>query len=77
MPRSETSSFPPKLDKYVCQMQSYAHHLELSCARLYVLFVQGPGRNPELLVYDIEFTPRELRENWQALLNHARHRRML
>ena len=78
MPRtSTTSSFPPKLNKYVCQMQSYAHNLELGAARLYVLFVQGRGKDPELLVYDIEFTARELKDNWDAMMNHARHQRLL
>ena len=77
MPRTPTSSFPPKLSKYVCQMQSYARSLELSAARLYVLFIQGRGKDPELLVYDIAFTARELQDNWDAMMNHARHQRLL
>ena len=77
MPRTPASSFPPKLNKYVCQMQSYAYNLELSTARLYVLFVQGRGKDPELLVYDIEFTARELKNNWNAMMNHARHQKLL
>ena len=77
MPRRPASSFPPKFDKYVCQMQSYALNLELSLARLYVLFIQGAGRDPELLVYDIEFTERELQTNWSMMMNHAKQRKML
>ena len=77
MPRKPASSFPPKFDKYVCQLQSYAHNLELSRARLYVLFVQGAGQDPELLVYDIEFTERELQTNYAMMMNHARHQRLI
>jgi len=77
MPRMPASTFPPKLDKYVCQQQSYCHNLEINKSRLYVLFIQGRGKDPELLVYDIAFTARELQTNWEMLLNHARHRKLL
>lgn len=72
MPRKPTSTFPPKLNKYVCQMQSYCHNLEINLARLYVLFVQGPGKDPEFLVYDVEFSARELRGGWSMMMNFAK-----
>ncbi len=77
MPRRPTSTFPPKFDKYICQMQSYSHNLEISSARLYVLFIQGAGKDPELLCYDIEFTEKELKNNWTMMMNHARKEKML
>jgi hypothetical protein len=79
VPREAANGFPPKFDKYFTQMKAYCHHLDLGHARLLAFFVNGDYRppKPELLAWDIEFTPRELRENWQMLLNHARHKRML
>lgn len=78
VPRIEGNSFPPKFDKYVCQMKAYCYHLDTPYARLIVFFVNGKGDStPELLAWDIEFTRRELEENWQMLMNHARSRRML
>lgn len=77
VPREAATTFPPKFDKYVCQMKAYCYHLELSGARLLTYFVNGTGRAPELLAWDIEFTPRELQENWRMLLNHAKHKRFL
>ena len=79
VPRDLANGFPPKFDKYFVQMKAYCHHLDLGHARLLAFFVNGDYRppKPELLAWDIEFTPRELRENWQMLLNHAKHKRML
>jgi hypothetical protein len=74
VPREQSNSFPPKFDKYFTQMRAYCYHLKLDYARLLAFFVNGNYRppKPELLAWDIEFTARELRENWQMLLNHAR-----
>ena len=77
MPREPSNNFPPKFNKYLCQMKAYGYHLELAHARLLTYFVNGMGRAPELLAWDIEFTARELKDNWQMLLNHARSKRML
>ncbi len=59
-----------------CQMKFYCYELETPYATLVSYFVNGPGNyhGPELLVWDIEFTARELQENQQMLRNHARHR---
>lgn len=55
------------------QMKAYCYHLDLGHARLLAFFVNGDYRppKPELLAWDIEFSSRELRENWQMLLNHV------
>lgn len=76
-PEGPATCFPPKFNKYVCQMQAYCYHLEMSEARLLTYFVNGRKGSPELLAWDIEFTKRELEENWRKLMNHARHKRML
>ena len=78
VPRETASRFPPKFDKHICQMQCYCRSLETPYARLVVLFVNGPGSfskklGPELLAWDIEFSPRELEDNWTMVTNHARH----
>lgn len=70
VPRAEASSFPPKFRKYFWQMMFYCHGLGLSQARLLAYFVNGSGRTPELLAWDIDFTAQELRENYQMLMNH-------
>lgn len=76
LPTRSTSSFPSKFDKYTCQMMSYCYHLETPRARLYFASTYKP-HDPVMLVYDIEFTPRELRDNWAAMVNHAHHTGLL
>lgn len=76
------AGFPAKFDKWLVQMKAYCYNLELNYARLYALFVYGDydrskGPNPQFRAWDIEFTARELKENWQMLMNHARHARLL
>lgn len=73
------NAFPPRFDKILTQMKSYAYNLETPDGRLYVFFVNGNYRppKPEVLAWDITFTARELKENWDMMMNHARHRRML
>ena len=55
------------------------YHLELAHARLLAFFINGNYRHtgPELLAWDIEFTKRELDENWRMLKNHAISKGML
>lgn len=78
VPREPSNSFPPKFDKYFTQMMAYCYHLCTPYARLFGFFVCGNwdrtrGNQPEFLAWDIEFTKRELDENWRMLVNHARH----
>ena len=79
VPHEQANSFPPKFDKWFTQVKSYCHALETPWARLYAFFVNGDYKppSPELLAWDIEFSKRELGENMSALLNHARHKRLL
>lgn len=79
VPRHKGEQFPAKFDKYFTQMKGYCHNLDTNLARLYTFHVNGTYRpmTPELLAWDIEFSARELHENWQMLMNFARERRML
>lgn len=84
VPNTPTNSFPEKFDKYVCQMQSYCWCLETPYARLITYHVNGGyeflkkghdkkrGPQPKLLAWDIEFSARELKENWAAIINTAK-----
>lgn len=72
VPREPASGFPPKFDKYMTQLLFYTDGLETPWGRLYVYFVNGLGRGPEFLAWELEFTAREQQENRQMLLNHAK-----
>lgn len=76
-PRLVNAPFPPKYDKWLTQAMVYAYWLETTFVRLYAMFVNGSHYAPELLVWDIEFHPRELIENHDRLMNHAKHRGMM
>lgn len=70
----------PKFAKWLTQMRVYGHHLQLPSWRLYGLFVNGDyrqHRDPVFKAFDVEFTAREMREEWAMLVNHGRHRRLL
>lgn len=78
VPRESARAFPPKFDKYFTQIKGYCHGLGIPHARLYSLFVNGDyrGYTPEMLAWDIEFSARELQENWTMLMHYARKRGM-
>ncbi len=92
MPMEEVANgrFPPKFDKYMTQMKAYCHVLDTPYARLLGFFVNGgyeflrkanKGKRlpptPQMLAWDIEFTKRELDDEWAVLMRHARNKRML
>lgn len=65
-----------------CQMRCYCHHLETPYARLIGCFVNGDYNHykcgdPQVLGWDIEYTARELKENWAMVRNHALHKGIL
>ncbi len=69
-----------KFDKWFCQMKAYCYHLETVHAILYPFFVVGDytDKQPKFdVAYKIEFTERELTENWDMLLKFARKHGML
>jgi hypothetical protein len=75
VPRVSATAFHPKFAKYLTQMKCYGHHLELPQQRLLAFFVNGDYRppRPELLAWDIEFTAREMRDEWTMVKNHGKH----
>lgn len=83
-PRKAGDSFSPKYNKYILQMQDGCNAIETSHARLYVYYVNGRGssfrrgsvveQGPELLTFDIEFSARELKEAFDLMVNHKRHK---
>lgn len=80
IPDCTMNRFPPKFDKWFMQMKAYCHNLDINTARLYVYFVNADyprSPRPILRAFDIEFTARELRENWQFLVNFATEEGML
>jgi hypothetical protein len=69
----------PKFWHYIVQLKAYARALGTLDARLRVLFINGnysrddndPEGGPVYRVFTLRFSPYELEENWQMLLNHA------
>ncbi len=74
MPEEETNGLPPKFNKYDCQMKLYAHWLGLHHGALAVVLNHEPW-NPQFRLFHLEWTDRELQENHQMCMNHARHMR--
>lgn len=71
LPTEPSTSLPQRFGKYLCQCMCYCYHLGTPKARLYFCSVNRPY-DPELRVFDIEFTAQELQDNWSAVLNNAR-----
>lgn len=84
MPSEPSNNLPPKFSKYACQMMCYGHCLETPYARLLAYFINGDygwmrkggkrgnGPSPQLKAWDLEFSARELAENWSMIVNHGR-----
>lgn len=70
----------PKFFKWLWQIKSYCFAIDTNRATLRALFVNGSyreGYNPDYHVWDIEFTDRELQENWQMVLANGRAKGLL
>lgn len=76
---SRNAPFDEKFDKWFTQMKAYLYHLSMKRARLYVLFVNGNYKppSPKLLAWNITFTQRELTDNWNMLVRHAKKEGLL
>lgn len=76
MPLERTTHMPEKFSKWFVQMMAYCHILETPYARLIGFFVNGDyprgAPRPRLLAWDLQFTSRELTDNWRMLMNHAK-----
>jgi hypothetical protein len=69
----------PSFWTWFVQIKAYCQMLAATRANLRVFWVNGNYREsgPQTSFYAVEFTERELQENWNMLLNHARQRGML
>ncbi len=69
-----------RFSKWFCQMMAYGKPLKMRQWRLYVLFVNGdytykpPHGGPHLRAWDVEFSQRELDDNWQMLMRFAKRK---
>ena len=63
-----------KFQKWITQIMLYCHELNLTKARLYVLFVNGDYKPPapKLVAWELEFTQSELDEEWDIMMRHAK-----
>lgn len=68
-----------KFAKYLTQGMIYAHWTEIPRVRYYVLHIHGNHKGakfPVMNVWDVDFTARELRDNYKLLMQHARDKGM-
>jgi hypothetical protein len=76
MPTEETNCLPPKLDKFDCQLKLYAYWLGMHDGLLAVVFNNHPW-DPELRLFEITWTDRELVDNHTMCMNFAKHKGLL
>lgn len=76
---SRNAPYGEKFEKWFTQMKAYLYHLRMRQARLYALFINGTYKppSPKLLAWDIVFTQRELTDNWNLMLRHAKEEGIL
>ena len=60
--------------RYMCQVKAYCYMVGAHIARMYVLHVAFP---PVMRVVRLEFSNRELEENWLMVTNQARAQEMM
>lgn len=62
--------------KWMAQTKGYCKALGLTKVRMYILYLMGDykGGGPQYRKCTIEFTELEIEENWEMLVNHARHK---
>jgi len=72
MPTEVSNNLPTHADKWLCQMMLYSFWLELTEGWLAILFNYQPW-NPDLRVFDLQWTEQELGDNHRTCMNHARH----
>lgn len=72
-----------KFAKYLTQGMIYAYWTDIPRVRYYVLHIKGnyakkgDGALPQMNVWDVDFTARELRDNYRLLVQHAKNKGML
>jgi len=76
-----------RFDKWFTQMRLYCFALKLRHARLYAMFVNGAyphyvkalggAPSPQLLAWDIEFSQRELTNEWNLMMRFAAKKKLI
>lgn len=80
---SKVGPTSPKFAKYLTQGMIYAYWTDIPRVRYFVLHIKGnyakkgDGAMPMMNVWDVDFTARELRDNYRLLVNHAKNKGML
>ena len=60
---------PEEYSRWMYQVKAYCYMTGIHKAWLTVLHVSGRPPNTQLVWHELSFTPEELQENWQMLLN--------
>ena len=75
MPKEPSNNLPHKFSKYGVQMMAYMYVLGLTEGRLYIYFVNDTyprgAPAPKLRAYNLQYTPREIADNWGVLTRHG------
>lgn len=74
--KSIRNAHPENVWKWQVQVKGYCKMLGTTTARFHVFYVMGDyrGSGPLYRSYLFSYTQREIDENWQLLVNHARNR---
>lgn len=62
--------------RWMTQIKSYLWAMKACVCHLYVLYINGDYRppTPKYLQYRVSFTQQEKEENWNMIMNHAKHK---
>ena len=65
---------PHEYYRYWWQIKAACYVIGTNLARLRVWFIRGDYKNsgPQWKSWEVEFTDRELEENWMAIVSHAK-----
>lgn len=81
LPTEPAICLDPKYDKYLCQMMLYTFWLRLEFAESVqgwlALALMHQAWDPQFRAYNVDFTDRELQENYDMCINHATHKGMI
>ena len=70
---SSSKRQPVDVWKWMSQCMGYSHGLGVTEVKMAILYLNGDwrGSGPEYRGYHIKYTPLEIQENWEMLVNHA------
>ena len=73
------TSFDPKINKWITQIKLYCKALGTRYARLYGFFPRDMcyGKNAQLLAWDLDFSQRELDDEWSWVMGFSKQRGLI